>query len=105
MQVNFFRRVDDLAPGAGGTIDTITIGVQATTPNSVPYKPLINVKGVEAWPDRPLYGQLNEGSQLSLGDYDLESFWTNWKDPVKPLVLSRSTGDLTSSCSQSPSAR
>ena len=72
VQVNFFRRVDDLAPGAGGTIDTITIGVQATTPNSVPYKPLINVKGVEAWPDRPLYGQLNEGSQLSLGDYDLE---------------------------------
>ena len=94
VQVNFFHRVDDLAPGAGGTIDTITIGVQATTPNSVPYKPLINVKGVEAWPDRPLYGQLNEGSQLSLGDYDLKSFWTNWKDPVKPLVLSRSTGDF-----------
>ena len=72
VQVNFFHRVDDLAPGAGGTIDTITIGVQATTPNSVPYEPLINVKGVEAWPDRPLYGQLNEGSQLSSGDYDLE---------------------------------
>ncbi len=94
VQVNFFHRVDDLAPSAGGTIDTITIGVQATTPNSVSYKPLINVKGVDAWPDRPLYGRLNEGSQLSSGDYDLESFWTNWKDPVKPVELSRSRGDF-----------
>jgi uncharacterized protein with NAD-binding domain and iron-sulfur cluster len=91
--VNFFHRVDDLVPSTGGTIDTIKIGVQATL-KAAPYQPLITVKGLPAWPDRPLYDQLNEGSQLSSGCYDLESFWTDWKDPVPPIELSRSGGDF-----------
>ena len=104
VQVNFFHRVDDLVPGADGMIDTIKIGVQATL-KTAPYKPLIPVKGVNAWPDRPLYDQLNEGSQLSSGCYDLESYWTDWKDPVKPIELSRSGGDFDVACSPFPSAR
>ena len=93
VEVNFFHRVDELVPGAGGTIDSIKIGVQATL-KSAPYDPLISVKGVPAWPDRPLYEQLREGEQLRSGKYDLESFWTKWTDPVAPIELSRAQGDF-----------
>ena len=93
--VNFFHRVDDLVPGAGGTIDLIKIGVQATLKAAPsPYQPLITVKGLPAWPDRPLYHQLNEGAQICSGHYDLEFYWTGWNDPVPPIELSRSNGDF-----------
>jgi len=91
--VNFFHRVDDLIAAADGTIESIRIGVQAT-PKPGGYQPLFNVKGVPAWPDRPFYDQLVEGKALQDGDIDLESFWTPWKDPAPPIVLSRSAGDF-----------
>lgn len=91
--VNFFHRVDDLSPAADGTIESIRIGVQATA-KSGDYQPLINVKGLPAWPDRPLYDQLVQGKALQDGDIDLESFWTPWVDPAPPIVLSRSAGDF-----------
>ncbi|TWB87153.1 flavin-dependent amine oxidoreductase [Bradyrhizobium macuxiense] len=91
--VNFFHRVDELIPAADGTIESIRIGVQATA-NPGGYQPLINVKGVPAWPDRPLYNQLVQGDALREGHIDLESFWTPWVDPVPPIILSRSAGDF-----------
>lgn len=91
--VNFFHRVDELIPAADGTIESIRIGVQAT-PKPGGYQPLINVKGVPAWPDRPLYDQLVQGDALRDGHIDLESFWTPWVDPAPPIVLSRSAGDF-----------
>ncbi|MBS0643395.1 MAG: NAD(P)-binding protein [Proteobacteria bacterium] len=88
VKVHFFHRVDKLIASDHNTIDQIRIGVQATVINGE-YDPLITVKGISAWPDRPDYAQLHQGDALRDGHIDLESRWTPWKDPVGPLILSR----------------
>ena len=90
--VNFFSRVDGLVPGAGGAIESVRIGVQATVKNGT-YQPLFDARGVMAWPDRPDYGQLVQGADLQAQDIDLESYWTCWK-PVATQTLSRANGDF-----------
>jgi uncharacterized protein with NAD-binding domain and iron-sulfur cluster len=94
VKINFFSRVTQLTAGADGAIDSIQIGVQATL-KTAPYRPLLNVKGVMAWPDRPFYDQLDQGGALQAQNIDLESYWTSWQ-PVATLSLSRANGDFDS---------
>jgi uncharacterized protein with NAD-binding domain and iron-sulfur cluster len=99
IKFEFFHRVDALIPDAdGGGIAQIRIGRQATVTNP-PYEPLIQVPGpagkrLGAWPDRPLYEQLDQRAALKAQGIDLESHWTAWSDPVPPLVLDRANGDF-----------
>ena len=93
VQVHFFHRVDKLISDASGAIDRIRIGIQATL-NQPPYRPLVTVKGVASWPDRPLYDQLVQGRELEAQKVDLESFWTPWTDPVAPIELLQAAGDF-----------
>jgi hypothetical protein len=99
VKTDFFHRVDALIPSQDGSqIAQIRIGRQATVTRP-PYKPLIPVPGPSgkrlcAWPDRPLYDQLDQGAALKAQEIDLESHWTPWADPAPPLELSRSDGDF-----------
>ena len=99
VRFEFFHRVDRLVPSADGTtIDRIEIGRQATIRNDRLYDPLIAVqrdgRGLSAWPDRPLYEQLDQGEALRDCAANIESFWTTWNDPVPPLILDRLNGDF-----------
>ncbi|MDE2623754.1 MAG: NAD(P)-binding protein [Betaproteobacteria bacterium] len=82
VKFEYFCRVKNIVPSPDGTeIDRIVIGRQATViggPDN--YDPLYDVKGLPCWPNRPLYRQLKEGKELEEGKYNLECFWTTWKD-------------------------
>jgi uncharacterized protein with NAD-binding domain and iron-sulfur cluster len=50
------------------------------------YEPLVDVKGLPAWPDRPRYEQIVEGDELRARQVNLESSWSGWT-PAEELVL------------------
>ena len=112
VKFKFFHRVDKLNLSAQkDSIDSIDLGVQCKLrdPNS-DYQPLLNVRGVDAWPDRPLSDQLVRGEQLKDGNIDLESPWSGWQDAEKiqlrkgvdfdRVVLGIAKGALGSLCEE-----
>ncbi len=91
VRFRFFHDVRELIPHTGGElIDKVRIQPQATVIDG-DYDPLVRVKNLDCWPDRPLYRQLKEAQQLEQGDelpgggYDLESDFTRW-DPQLPEI-------------------
>ena len=88
----FFNKVEALRLSADRReVAAVEIGVQAT-PAGTDYDPLVKVKGLLCWPDRPLTGRLKQGAELEKGrelpggGYDLESWWTAWT-PVERRTL------------------
>ena len=90
VQFKFFHRVEKLhlAPD-GNSIDGITITRQVTIKDGKEYEPLVYPKGLPSWPNEPLYDQIEEGRRLrqrttvagyKQPKYNLESFWTPWKN-------------------------
>lgn len=82
VKFRFFSRVNDIVPSADGKeIERIDVGLQAHVKGGPDnYDPLFNVNELPCWPSKPLYDQLEEGTAIRDGDYNLESFWTGWKD-------------------------
>jgi uncharacterized protein with NAD-binding domain and iron-sulfur cluster len=62
-------------------IATIKMAVQAHLNGEAEYQPLVEVKGLPCWPDRPHFEQLVEGDTIKAGRFDLESAWSGWTDP------------------------
>jgi uncharacterized protein with NAD-binding domain and iron-sulfur cluster len=87
VEFEFFTHVTDMQ-SADGQINEIQIATSATVLNGQAYEPLIDVKGVPAWPDRPLYEQLNNGKAL-------ETHFQNRKCDIDTLL-----SDWTSTSSQ-----
>ncbi|MCA9660428.1 MAG: NAD(P)-binding protein, partial [Myxococcales bacterium] len=86
VKFEFFHRVRALGlADDADRIATITVGRQATVRGGT-YDPLVDVKGVGCWPDRPNYDQLIEGEALAAEGINLESAWTPWAD-VETRVL------------------
>lgn len=100
----FFHRLDDVGLGEadGDTVvETLRFGRQATV-KAGEYDPFVEVAGLDCWPQAPLVEQLVEGDALLAGPdgkgrepwsgnwkgYDLEDFWTTWKD-VDTVTLTR----------------
>jgi uncharacterized protein with NAD-binding domain and iron-sulfur cluster len=80
----FFEKVEELALSADGArIGSIRMARQATVRGGE-YHPLVRVKGIDCWPDRPLYEQLVEGDALR--GIDLESSHSGW-EPVERHTL------------------
>jgi uncharacterized protein with NAD-binding domain and iron-sulfur cluster len=106
----FFHRVDELVLDQSGRyVDRIHIGRQMDLAAGVAqYEPLVEVKGLECWPARPLVEQLQRGDQL--GERDLESFWVEWEDAGRvtlqrgrdfdAVVLGISLGSVPFVCEQ-----
>lgn len=88
VKFEFFQKVENLRLSADKkTIAAVQIAVQATLKNpAAGYQPLIEVKGLPAWPADPHYDQLVEGEALKAQQIDLESYWTAWK-PVAQRTL------------------
>lgn len=57
----------------------IRMGRQVTLKHP-PYQPLVDVKGLPCWPSEPFFDQRVEGAALKAGGFDLEDYWTKWKD-------------------------
>jgi uncharacterized protein with NAD-binding domain and iron-sulfur cluster len=84
VKFEFFHRVSGLELNLQGTaVDAIQMDVQATLRDpQKEYAPLSVCEKLPAcWPAQPLYEQLEQGKQLEDGGFDLESFWTTWKNP------------------------
>ncbi len=87
VRFHFFHRVDRLELAADrATVARIHIGRQVTVARGS-YDPLVEVKGLPAWPSRPRFEQLVEGEALAAAGADLEDWWTDWTDRGTPLVL------------------
>lgn len=88
VKFEFFHKVASLELSADKTqVSAVNMIVQATLKNpAAGYDPLINVKGLPAWPGEPLYGQLVQGTALQDQHIDLESYWTPWQ-PVATRQL------------------
>ncbi len=84
----FFHTITDIRCNSRTMmINEFDVDVQATVnKGKYAYDPYVRVKGLDCWPDRPLYGQLKEGKALKASGADLESFWCDWK-PVKQKTL------------------
>ena len=82
VRFRFFHRVRELALSPDGArISEVLIGQQALLRDEARgYEPLIGVRGLPCWPDRPLFEQLAEGEALKLSGEDLESDWCAWAD-------------------------
>lgn len=93
VRFRFFHRVKNLCLSHDKkSIASVEIARQVDVRDSAnEYQPLIEVNGLPCWPAEPLYHQLVQGDQLqelSQHDkqatgynlYNLESFWTKWKD-------------------------
>ena len=84
----FFHRVENLGLSADGkSIATMRMARQATLKEDE-YQPLIDVKGLPCWPDRPLYDQLVEGEELKANKINLECSWSPQK-PAEILTLQK----------------
>jgi uncharacterized protein with NAD-binding domain and iron-sulfur cluster len=73
----FFHRVEQLRPDGDG-IGAIRLSEQVALQNG--YDPLVQVKGLPCWPNRPDYGQIEpaQAALLQEHDVDLESYWSDW---------------------------
>ncbi len=71
----FFHKVDDVIPEPGGSVAEIRITRQVKLLHDS-YEPLVDVKGLPCWPNRPLWDQIENGAELEASGIDLESYWT-----------------------------
>ncbi len=76
----FFNTVTDIRCDKQTKMVTeFDIDVQATVKKGAyKYDPYVKVKGLDCWPDWPLYDQLVEGDAIKASGADLESFWCDW---------------------------
>ena len=79
VKFNFFHTVKQVHIGEN-TIDAITVEKQVEL-KQPEYEPFINVKGLDCWPNKPLYNQIkdDQAKKLQEENIDLESFWTTWQ--------------------------
>lgn len=76
VKFEFFHKVESLTLSADQSqVDAVHFAVQATLKDKHrPYEPLIEVKGLPAWPGQPRFEQLEQGDALRDGRVDLESY-------------------------------
>ncbi len=76
----FFHTITDIrCDKKQKAITEFDVDVQATVKKGAyKYDPYVEVKGLNCWPDRPLFDQLKEGDALKASGADLESFWCDW---------------------------
>ncbi len=92
VKFEFFNRVKNLKV-SGDLLTEIDVEIQAhiVQPNlgtKKRYDPLTIEGGLPSWPLHPDYGQLEESTNKTFCDADLESAWTDWTDDkCEPLCL------------------
>jgi uncharacterized protein with NAD-binding domain and iron-sulfur cluster len=108
VRFRFFHRVDHLHLGEDGrSVSAVSLGRQANVAGG-DYDPLVRVRGLPVFSDRPDLAQLDAGEEL-LG-HDLESQSCRWPDAGRvtlaagedydALVLAVSVGALSQTCGE-----
>lgn len=112
VKFEFFREVKSVErpAAAGGPVERVVVAEQVTLRNEV-YDPTVRVKGLKAWPAKPLYEQIDpaQAEELRERDVDLESPWADWEPPVvrtlergrdfDEVILALPVGTLRTVCS------
>lgn len=90
VKFEWFHRVDELELTPDRTrVGRIRMGVQVNLTEQARrdgYWPLVRVAGLDCWPQDPLWDQLEDADKLQHDPYnpghpyDLESYYTSWKD-------------------------
>ncbi|HUG83300.1 MAG TPA: NAD(P)-binding protein [Euzebya sp.] len=95
VRFEFFSKVTSLEVDAAGTgLAAVHMDVQATVAHGG-YDPLVHLgDGQVAWPDRPIYDQLDQGEELRRRHVDLESWWADWKAPAQRTLRVGSDVDV-----------
>lgn len=77
----FFHKTEQVHYSDSGNIEKITIAEQVSLKGEK-YNPIYSLKGLDVWPARPLYDQLNEEQARALreNDIDLEMAWSPWQN-------------------------
>ena len=91
VQFHLFHKVDKLRVNPlTREIDRIELTRQVELKDpAAGYQPLVDVRGLPCWPDRPLYEQLVDGQALEASGINLESYWAKpWKGQ-RPVTLER----------------
>ncbi|WP_158937438.1 NAD(P)-binding protein [Burkholderia sp. S171] len=98
VKFEFFHKVEDLIPeAAGNSVSEIVITQQVALKAGLSeYDPLVAVAGLDCWPSRPNYDQIDaqQAELLKNNDVDLESHWNDWAQIhsaqfQKPLPVKR----------------
>jgi len=85
----FFSKVTNLGLGTDGSINTISIDIQATLANGISsYVPLVTVNELPCWPNFPNTQYLEQGNEILAGNVNLESYYSTWK-PVQQQTLQK----------------
>ncbi len=92
VKINYFHKFKHLQPSSDGRqIQTITIEQQVKLVNGEAdgYDPFVRVKDWPCWPNQPLSEQFCEDDRkrFEQGDYDLESFYSDWHSSHPDLEL------------------
>jgi uncharacterized protein with NAD-binding domain and iron-sulfur cluster len=85
VKFEFFHRLENLkladpsrlAPGERPYVEAIEFAVQARVRGAetgVEYQPLVDIRGLPCWPDRPDFSQLEDGERLEREGWSFESF-------------------------------
>lgn len=85
VKFEFFNKVEEVIAD-NGSIQKIKLSQQVALKEGLTdYDPLVNVKDLECWPDRPNYAQLNpkQAELLQQHNINLESFWSAWPEIYK----------------------
>ncbi|MFT4435090.1 NAD(P)-binding protein [Caballeronia sp. 15715] len=98
VKFEFFHKVEDLIPEAdSNSVSEIVITQQVALKAGLSeYDPLVGVGGLDCWPSRPNYNQIDDqqAQLLKSMDVDLESHWNDWAQIYstqfqKPLPVKR----------------
>lgn len=110
VQFKFFHKVEQVHYSETGEIERIDMGKQVNLAVD-DYNPLYKVKGINCWPEQPLYEQIDpaQAKKLQEEKINLESPWAKWEDVAKlqlqkgkdfdQIILGIPVGALKTICS------
>ncbi len=94
VRFHFFNRVTELGLSADKkSVQTVKISRQVKL-NVGEYEPLVPVKDLACWPNKPLYEQIVEGEALKKSGQNIEHAWNNWQDTGGEFTLDADAGDF-----------
>ena len=87
VSIQFFNRVTQLRPTTDGRIGQIDLMQQAKTLDGSLYRPLVNVLGLDCWPNQPDWSQLVDGQHLKAAKVNFESSYCTVSVGTRTLAV------------------
>ncbi len=88
VKFEFFHKLDHIGLSADTShVKTLDFTVQAKVKRGAEYDPLVDIKGLGCWPNRPLYDQLVNGAKLRKADWNPEHAYDPYEVGKKRLSV------------------